>query len=225
MKTIVIGDTHGCYKELKELVLSLEADGEYNRNTDKLIFLGDYIDRGVDSRLVIEFIRNMQEESDNVIALMGNHENMLIDYLDGKDYSWLYNGCEETIESYKGFKKQFYDDIKWMRTLPVYHEDKHFVYVHAGVDVHKPLKKQSKNTLLWTREEFIYNSKKYHKKVVFGHTPTFNLNKTDSPVYTITNNLGIDTGCVYGGALTAAIIEDDEIKGFYQVDKEEVCNN
>ena len=83
MRTIVIGDVHGCYNELKELVLTLETEGEYRKGIDKLVFLGDYIDRGSDSRLVIEFIRNLQKENDNVIALMGNHEDMLLDYLDG----------------------------------------------------------------------------------------------------------------------------------------------
>ena len=220
MKTIVIGDTHGCYKELKELILTLEADGEYNKNTDKIVFLGDYIDRGEDSRLVIKFIRDMQKENENVIALMGNHEDMLLNYLYGNDATWTYNGNNATIDSYNGFKKQFYSDVKWMKNLPLYHEDEHFIYVHAGSDVSKPMKKQSKWTLLWTREPFIYNTEKYHKKVIFGHTPTFSLNRSDEPVYTFTGNLDIDTGCVYGGALTAVIIEDDEVKGFYQIEKE-----
>ena len=220
MKTIVIGDVHGCYNELKELLLTLEVNNEYNKDTDKLIFLGDYIDRGKDSRLVIELIRSLQKDNDNVIALMGNHEDMLLGYINGNDVSWLYNGCETTIESYDGYKKQFEDDVIWMRTLPLYHEDEHFVYVHAGIDAYEPMSKQKKNTLLWVREPFIYNFKKYHKQVIFGHTPTMNLSGKCEPVRTSTNNLAIDTGCVYGGALTALIIEDDKIDGYYQVEKE-----
>ena len=216
MKTIVIGDTHGCFNELKNLFLDLEANEEYNKNTDKIIFLGDYIDRGKDSRLVIDFIRKLQEENKNVIALMGNHEDMLLNYYKGIEETWTWNGYEPTLNSYKGFNEQFKDDVQWMKTLPLYHEDEHFIYVHAGVDVRKPLEEQSKNTLLWIREDFIYNEKAYDKRVIFGHTPTFFLNKEYKPVLTEANNIDIDTGCVYGGALTALIIEDDKIKKFYQ---------
>ena len=78
--SIVIGDIHRCYNELKELMFDLEQAGEYDKEKDKLVFLGDYIDRGKDSRLVVEFIRGLQKNNKRVIALMGNHEDMLIDY-------------------------------------------------------------------------------------------------------------------------------------------------
>jgi serine/threonine protein phosphatase 1 len=220
MRTIVIGDTHGCYNELKDLILTLETNGEYNKNTDKLVFLGDYIDRGKDSRLVIAYIRSLQNSDYNVVALMGNHEDMLLNYVDGKDEAWTWNGYDTTIDSYKGFYNQFMSDMEWMRNLPLYHEDEHFIFVHAGIDTSKPMEEQSRNTLLWTREPFIYTDKEYNKKVIFGHTPTCNLNGDWKPVYTNTRNIDIDTGCVYGGALSALIIDDDKINGFYQVNKE-----
>lgn len=221
MKTIVIGDVHGCYNELKELIATLEAEGEYKRGIDKLVFLGDYIDRGDDSRLVIEFVRKLQEENDNVIALMGNHEDMLLNYIDRTDDSWTWNGHVSTLNSYKGFNNQFKKDVQWMRSLPLYHEDEHFVYVHAGIDPYKPMEEQTRNTLLWVREPFIYGLQEYHKSVIFGHTPSITLDEEWKPVRTFTNNIDIDTGCVYGGALTALIIDNDEIDGFYQVRKEE----
>lgn len=224
MKTIVIGDTHGCYNELKELLNNLVESGEYNKDTDKLIFLGDYIDRGKDSRLVVKLVRSLQKDNKNVIALMGNHEDMLLNYYKGIDNWWTFNGHYTTLDSYEGFKEQFQDDIKWMRTLPLYYEDDYFVYVHAGVDVNKSLEEQDSHTLLWTREEFIYAEKEYHKRVIFGHTPTINLIGEYKPVCTDTNNIDIDTACVYGGNLTALIIEDDEIKKFYQIRKEEIEN-
>lgn len=220
MKTIVIGDIHGCYNELKSLLLYLETKGEYDKTKDKLVFLGDYIDRGKNSRLVIKLVRSLQENNNNVVALMGNHEDMLINYYKGIDDSWSFNGHFETLKSYEGFEKEFEDDVKWMKNLPLYHEDEHCVYVHAGVDVYKPIEKQRKMTLLWTREPFIYATKEYYKKVIFGHTSTLFLNNTDKPVYTEAFNIGIDTGCVYGGALTALIIEDGEEKKFYQTPKE-----
>lgn len=220
MRTIVIGDVHGCYDELKELISTLEAEAEYKKGIDKLVFLGDYIDRGDDSRLVIEFIRNLQKENDNVIALMGNHEDMLLAYLDNNDVNWKWNGYQYTMTSYTGFDNQFRKDVQWIRSLPLYHEDEHCVYVHAGIDPYKPMEEQDRNTLLWVREPFIYNMKEYHKKVIFGHTPTANLSEEWKPVRTYANNYDIDTGCVYGGALTALIIDDGEINGFYQIDKQ-----
>lgn len=219
MKTIVISDIHGCYNELKELLLTLEEKDEYNKDIDRLIFLGDYIDRGEDSRKVIELIRNLQKDNDNVIALMGNHEDMLLSYYKDIDNCWLYNGSNETIKSYRLYNKQFKDDMEWMRNLPLYYEDEYFVYVHAGIDVDKPLEEQDRETLLWIREPFIYNNKGYHKRVVFGHTPTINFGMYE-PTLTFTDDIDIDTGCVFGNALTALIIEGDEVKGFYQVDKQ-----
>ena len=221
MRTIVVGDIHGCFNELKTLILSLIEKQEYNKDTDKLVFLGDYIDRGEDSRSVIRFIRELQKDNNNVIALRGNHEDMVIDFFGDTRYqNWLYNGYQQTYNSYKGFTDDFIGDIEWMKTLPLYHEDDYFVYVHAGVDVNKPMNEQKERDLLWVREEFIYNFKKYHKKVVFGHTPTPHLTGKCKPVYTETDNIAIDTACVFGGALTALIIDDSEVVKYYQVDKQ-----
>lgn len=219
MRTIVIGDVHGCYKELKELMATLEAEGAYRKNEDKLVFLGDYIDRGDDSRLVIKFVRELQQNNDNVIALMGNHEDMLLDYLKDINDNWTWNGYASTMDSYKGFDKQFKKDVQWIRTLPVYHEDEYCIYVHAGIDPYKPMEEQDEFNMMWVREPFIYGRKEYHKKVIFGHTPTVTLTEDTKPIMTFTGNIGIDTGCVYGGALTALILEDGEVDGFYQVEK------
>lgn len=224
MRTIVIGDIHGCYDELKTLLNKLEKSKKYNKKTDKLIFLGDYIDRGDNSRLVIKLIRKLQKNNKNVIALMGNHEDMLLDYLDGIDNSWLYNGANKTMNSYKGFDADFADDIKWMAKLPLYHKDKNFIYVHAGLDLSKPLSKQLKETLLWIREDFIFNTTKYNKRIIYGHTPSFSMGNSAKP-YSFNNNICIDTSCVFGGALTALIIDNDDVKEFVQVKKEDKNND
>lgn len=219
MKTIVIGDTHGCYNELKSLIATLEKNKEYNKKRDRLIFLGDYIDRGRDSRKVIGFIKQLQKHNKNVIALMGNHEDMLLKYLNRVDECWTWNGCEATIESYKGYEKHFRNDVEWMRNLPLYYEDEHCIYVHAGIDIDKSMEEQDKHTLLWVREPFIYNSGKCNKQVIFGHTPTLMLGGEDKPVRTYNGNLAIDTGCVYNGALTALILDNGKIDKFYQQKK------
>lgn len=219
MRTIVVGDIHGCFNELFELIEHLRLNKLYNAKKDKLIFLGDYIDRGDKSRYVVKFIRKLQKNNPNVIALMGNHEDMAVEYFDGFRYSgWTYNGYEHTLESYKGYDKELKDDIEWMRGLPLYHEDDDFIYVHAGVDLYEDnMENQLKETLVWTREEFIGSIKKYHKRVIFGHTPS----RLGSPYFTCNNNICIDSGCCFGGALTALVIEDGIEKTFYQVKKGE----
>lgn len=219
MRTIVIGDIHGCYNELKKLISDLITENVYNHKKDKLIFLGDYIDRGDDSRLVVKFIRSLQEENKwDVVALMGNHEDMALEYFAGDKYSgWTYNGYEHTLKSYEGHDDELLDDLEWMKTLPLYYEDDNFIYVHAGINKRLPMDKQLKNTLLWTREAFLYDSSEYDKRVIFGHTPTY-----FEPYYSYCgNDICIDTGCVYGGSLTALVIEDGKEKEFYSVKKEE----
>ena len=217
MKTIVVGDIHGCYNELKELMIDLKENQEYNENTDRLIFLGDYIDRGDDSYKVVQYIKELQKENSNVIALMGNHEKMCVEYMTEHKDTWLWNGYEYTLDSY-GSYKELLKDIEWMNNLPLYYEDENFIYVHAGINPNKSLKNNSEYELLWVRESFIYNPQKFNKKVIFGHTPSQNMTGETKPYETYTGNIGIDTGCVYGGCLTALIIEDDKIKKFYQID-------
>lgn len=156
---------------------------------------------------------------------MGNHEDMLLEYMNNVDRNWFNNGYMETIKSYDGDWDAFSDDISWMEKLPLYHEDDNFIYVHAGINTSvKTMKEQKRFTLLWTREPFIYAYKPYYKKIVFGHTPTMFLNQGSMPVYTQTGNVDIDTGCVYGGALTALVIQDGKIKEFYQIEKESDIN-
>lgn len=168
---------------------------------------------------VIKFIRELQSDG-NVIALMGNHEDMLVDFVEYGYETWFLNGSDDTILSYNGNKDTFQNDIEWMKKLPLYYEDDNFVYVHAGIDVSVPMNKQKRNTLLWIREQFIYNENKFNKRIVFGHTPTLFLNNGDMPLYTKAGNICIDTGCVYGGRLTALIIEDGIEKEFYSIKKE-----
>lgn len=219
MRTIAIGDIHGCYDDLVDIITALEEDGKYNKETDKLVFLGDYIDRGNDSNKVIAYIRELQKNNKNVIALMGNHEDMCIDYFktDYKDATWFRNGGYQTIKSYNGDYNQLAKDMYWMQHLPLYYEDDNCVYVHAGIDVTKSMNEQSRHCLLWVRENFIYNSQKYHKKVIFGHTPSLMRIGEAKPYYTSGGNIGIDTGCVFGGCLTALIMDEGEIEGFYQI--------
>lgn len=215
MRTIVVGDIHGCYKELKELMIDLKDNQEYNKNTDRLIFLGDYIDRGQDSCKVIQYIKKLQKNNNNVIALRGNHEQMCIDFMVNNQDIWLLNDYQATFKSYGGYKA-LAEDVEWMEKLPLYYEDDYCIYVHAGINPKKPLSQNNEYELLWTREKFIYDRTKINKTVIFGHTPSLSLTGGDKPYRTSVNHIGIDTGCVFGGKLTALIIEDGKVIKFYQ---------
>ena len=208
MKIVAIADVHGELNKLKKLV----EECDINFETDKLVFLGDYIDRGEDAAGVVAFVRDLQKKHpNNVVCLMGNHEDMAIRQVD----YWSFNGKGATVKSYyKKYRDQARQklnaDIAWFKRLPLYYETEDFVFVHAGIDPSKPLKDQDRNYLLWAREDYLYDQRKFDKMVISGHTPSLAMftEGNDKPYRTIADNLVIDTGACFKGALTAAIFED-----------------
>ncbi|ACR79117.1 MULTISPECIES: metallophosphoesterase family protein [Kosmotoga] len=194
-----IGDIHGCLESLKKLIEKINPS-----RTDMLIFVGDYIDRGPNSKGVVDFLIKLSR-SRKCIFIRGNHEQMLLDYLNGGKTRklWHFNGMEYTINSYGGIDKIPEKHIRFFEKTILFHETDEYVFVHAGVRPGIPLNKQKDGDLLWIRDEFIYAEWPVKDKVViFGHTPVL-----QEPLI-MKDKIGIDTGCVYGGKLTALRLDD-----------------
>ncbi|MDD2459162.1 MAG: metallophosphoesterase family protein [Eubacteriales bacterium] len=203
-RLLAIGDIHGCYQELCEVLDCLAPDLQ----RDYLVILGDLIDRGPDSYAVVQKARQLQASfgTEHVIVLRGNHEQMALDYFSGAGDWWDYNGNEFTLASYETHGATIQSDLDYFAKLPLTYERNGFLFVHAGLNPHKSLEKQVDSDLLWIREAF-YNSRKHWPfTIVFGHTPTYALVRQNIPV-SRSGWIALDTGCVYGGNLTGVELE------------------
>lgn len=200
-KIFAIGDIHGCFDQLQRLIKNIAID----RQSDTLVFIGDYIDRGNASKEVVDYIVGLKSEFSKVVCITGNHEQMFLNYLAGTDEEmYLYNGGKATLLSYGISRLAMPQERKaaipsrhllFFRSLLPYYETEDYIFVHAGLRPGLDLSEQTIHDLLWVRKEFIYSDYDFGKRVIFGHTPF------RSPLIE-PNKIGIDTGAVSGGKLT-----------------------
>jgi serine/threonine protein phosphatase 1 len=226
-RTLVISDIHGEIKLFERLL----ADVNYNSSQDQLILLGDYVDRGPNSRKVLEKV--IELKSDGAFVLKGNHEDMMIKALTtDEEYSWKNwinrNGGRKTLESYGLNESEFVvqDDEQFIK--PMLHDetlDRHlnfiqkldhfieleeYIFVHAGVHPIQPLEETDPYTFMWIREEF-YSAYSGQKTIVFGHTPAMHLHGKHSIFFGKNRIIGIDGGAVFGGQLNCLELPSKEV--------------
>ena len=183
-KRWVIPDIHGCVITLKTLIEEQIKPARY----DELYFLGDYVDRGPDSKGVIDYIRFLQKEEYTVTVLRGNHEEFLLDLYEAEIKSkipWIFDsallkrrawkaiGGNDTLKSFgiHNLKEIPTEYIEWIKTLDYYIKLDDFILVHAGLnfDIKDPF--EDKKTMLWTREYKVDPSKTGNRRIIHGHVP------------------------------------------------------
>ena len=206
-RLFAIGDIHGCFDSLKELV---ENKIQLQKN-DKFILLGDYIDRGDKSKEVVDFIIKLQEQGFDIIPLMGNHEAMLIDaYENEKNTSkWIQNGGTETLKSFKisSLKDIESKYIKFFKNLRYYYSFEDYLFVHAGFNDNMVNPFIDSYSMLWKCIESYTNPLFANKTIIHGHNP-INISMCEERDFSKLDVINIDTGCVYNdkegfGRLTA----------------------
>lgn len=221
LRVYAVGDTHGCADQLDAIHARIAEDAAAAPEPERLIvYLGDYVDRGPDSRGVIERVLARPIDA-AAVYLRGNHEAMMLDVLDRPTDEaalalWLRNGGVATLSSY-GLSGEDPPET-WAGRLPQAHlaflhglAHSHraggYLFAHAGIRPGVALDAQDADDLIWIREPFLCSDADHGVVVVHGHTPR------SAPVIR-SNRIGLDTGAVYGGKLTAAVFWADHMALF-----------
>ena len=228
MKTFVIGDVHGRRGQLRQLLEMIPRDPP----TDRLVILGDLVDRGEEiPGVVADVLALRREQPERVVCLRGNHEQMLLDFVDGGATLWLHAavGSQHTVEQYTGRKFRPRDEqelnelreaftaalppehLDFFRRMPLFDEDQFAIYVHAGLKDGQHPRETAPHHLLWSRDQNFF--KHYTgKPCVFGHTPTPLLPLRGRighhGIYIFHSAIGLDTGCADNSALSCLQFPD-----------------
>lgn len=219
-----IGDIHGQLEELHQALDRIERDGGPNA---RIVFLGDYVDRGPKSREVIQLLADGLSAGKNWQCLLGNHDRMFSMFMEDYPrndshllvgYHWLHDriGGAETLASYNvevGERQRIYhlheraktevpaDHIDFLQSLQPYHLEEGLLFVHAGIRPGVPIEKQIIEDLIWIREGFLDDPRPHDWLVVHGHT-------TIPAATHYGNRVNLDSGAGYGQPLSAAVFEN-----------------
>ncbi|WP_018389234.1 metallophosphoesterase family protein [Ancylobacter sp. FA202] len=232
VRVYAIGDIHGRHDLLLALLAAIAADTATSTNACRLVFLGDYIDRGDGSAGVIARLLSGVAEGDadgrtdaSWTCLMGNHEATLLAALAGEaDWeTWLRMGGAETLFSYglsaRSFAGPGRDEqlreaalaaipaahLDFLRQLPASTEIGDYYFCHAGIRPGVPLDQQSRDDLIWIRDPFIRSARDHGKRIVHGHTPVME-------VELHANRINVDTGAYLTHRLSCVVLEGDQAR-------------
>ena len=206
-RLFAISDIHGCFEPFYELVENVIK----LTRSDQLFLLGDYIDRGDQSKEVIDFIINLKKDGFNVTTLIGNHEVMLLDSYHNRELEpiWLMNSGAATLMSFGIEDIRNIDNhyLEFFSSLGYYKIVGNIIFVHAGFDDYAINPFEDKKSMIWESLPFYRNPMLSGKTIIHGHRPNMisNLRKQIEEKASV---ISIDTGCVYDkeigyGILTA----------------------
>jgi serine/threonine protein phosphatase 1 len=219
-----IGDIHGrldLLEELHDMILQ-DCAGFDGRKT--VVYLGDYIDRGSQSKQVLDLLVGQPLAGFETVHLLGNHEHAMLDFLrnpEGVGAAWLSFGGQVTCMSYgvgigrvlmntdlellrdELAEKLPQSHLDFLNSMPLCHIEGDYYFVHAGIRPEIPIEDQQLGDLLWIRDEFTQSRSQHGFVVVHGHT-------ISEEVEALSNRIGIDTGAYQTGLLTALVLEGSE---------------
>jgi serine/threonine protein phosphatase 1 len=219
-----IGDIHGRRDLLEELHGSVRADARSAQASQKtVVYIGDYVDRGDDSRGVIEQLMTAPLDGFRNVHILGNHEDILLRFLEDATVAplWLANGGDATLYSYGVDWRQYVQGnefeplrlafraaipsahLRFLRSLSLSHIEGDYLFVHAGIRPGREVDKQDAEDLMWIRDEFLGSDADHGKVVVHGHS-------ISSEPQMLDNRIGIDTGAFATGKLTCLVLEGAE---------------
>lgn len=221
-RVYAIGDIHGRADLLQQMHRQIGEDAAAAEAAQRtVIYLGDYVDRGMQSREVIDLLLDEPLVGFDSVHLMGNHEEFLLAFAHdlSSARSWLYNGGDTTLHSYgvvvPAVVRQDLDlaeardaffaslparHLDFFRSLRLYHEIGDYFFVHAGVRPGVPLQGQSHDDMLWIRQEFLRSNADFGRIVVHGHSITREVDVQP-------NRIGIDTGAYNSGILSCLVLQ------------------
>jgi serine/threonine protein phosphatase 1 len=221
-RVYAIGDIHGRRDLLDDVHRAIAADlGDTAVSLNKVaVYIGDYVDRGDDSRGVIDRLLTAPLTGFRSVHILGNHEDMLLRFLEDPGVAplWLANGGDATLYSYgidwrehvqgsdfESLRVAFRAAIpaphlKFLRTLSLSHIEGDYLFVHAGIRPGRDVARQDAEDLIWIRDEFLGSDADHGKVVVHGHS-------ISSEPQIFDNRIGIDTGAFATGKLTCLVLE------------------
>ena len=198
MVLFVIGDIHGCHYTFIEMLK------HWSRKEEYLISVGDLIDRGKNSALVVKECIKILSDHSNSTFLKGNHEAEFTDYFDlGKNDNWTDQGGDKTIMNFTLNNINLKTTVEFFNLMPLKFENENLLITHAGIsDTTDPFEERNRKSVLWNRGEL----KNIGKLQIHGHVPLKNV----KPLYnTKSNSWNIDTGAAYGFGLTGLKISSE----------------